>query len=108
MGDTSSEVVELLSELRALRGRLSEPKPSRFTLRAAAWELSISLTTLNRLARAGLVRVRQENGRRFVPASEVARLSEPDEPRTRAPRGRRSEPYSASAEAAAARASKQG
>lgn len=75
----ASEVRKALNELKAqvaeLKALVQPELPQILTKKRAARELSISMTTLNRLIAAGLVWSVQLGERQMVPASEVRRLA---------------------------------
>ncbi|MBB5157597.1 helix-turn-helix domain-containing protein [Saccharopolyspora phatthalungensis] len=49
-------------------------RPAYFTVRKAAWILNVEPSAISRAIRLGTVRTTQRNGRRVIPASELARL----------------------------------
>ncbi len=59
-------------------GEMSPPRV--LTLKEAARQLSVSLSTLKGLLRTGFVRSTTVGERRMIPRSEIERLAVPDEP----------------------------
>lgn len=63
--------------------RTDMPNPRRrayYTVRDAAWILGVDRSSISRLIRLGALRTVSRNGRRVIPASELARqLGEPSD-----------------------------
>ncbi|QIZ37872.1 helix-turn-helix domain-containing protein [Saccharopolyspora sp. ASAGF58] len=49
-------------------------RPAYFTVRKAAWLLSVDPSMISRAIRLGTLRTVQRNGRSLIPASELVRL----------------------------------
>lgn len=49
-------------------------RPAYFTVRKAAWILSVDSSMISRAIRLGTLRTAQRNGRPLIPASELVRL----------------------------------
>jgi hypothetical protein len=100
--------LELLSLLRAEIQELKTHRmPTVLTYKAAAFELSVSLTVLKSMVRSGEIQTCARQGRKGIPASEILRIAQPKI--AAAPRragGRKAQPkYDAKAEAEKIRAS---
>lgn len=105
----ASGVRKALNELKAqvvqLQALVQPELPQVLTKKRAARELSVSLTTLNRLVAAGQIWVVHLGGRQMVPASEVRRVASIQRTSARRPKQvEPSPPPSAKLEAEKARA----
>lgn len=109
--DVEKLLEELRDELRQLREKVESPLPRMLTYERAAQELSVSVTKVKQLVRAGALATCEVGKRKHVPRIEIERIersasfaatprSAPRPARARAER----RPYNAKEEAAKARA----
>lgn len=95
----------LVSEVQGMRSEMSSPSAHTLTRKQAAKSLNVSLSTLKRYIKTGLICVAQGDPR-LIPLSEIRRFSAPREAKVRTPRARKAAPYSAAEEMELARSSK--
>jgi hypothetical protein len=104
---------ELRDEVRELRKKMSMPLPRVLTQSMAAEQLSISVSKLKGMIRAGGIATCTVGDRKMIPLTEIERIARPSKdgateapppPRTSGGR-KKASTYDAAAEAAAIRAS---
>jgi hypothetical protein len=68
---------ELKEDVRRLNERVSPGKPMALTMKMAAHELSVGLSTLQGMVRKKAIETCVIGGRRMVPMSEIYRITQP-------------------------------
>lgn len=67
----------IFASLESLKAKEDRPLPSVLTFKRAAFELSIGLTKLKSLVRAGKIATCEVGDRKGIPSSEILRIARP-------------------------------
>lgn len=106
--DVELLLAQLRDEVRQLREKVEAPLPRMLTYERAAHELSVSMSKLKQLVRAGALATCEVGKRKYIPLIEIERIersatfSGKSARPPRSPAGKK--PYNAAEEAAKARA----